>query len=459
MNVIWIVADTVRLDAVGAYGNKKIRTPALDEFASKGVRFNRHYAASFPTMPARADFFTGRWTMSYMQWEPLHRDEITLAEVIAAGDIDTAAIVDTPFFLRDGMGYDRGFLTFNEIPGHYYVAKRGGRHRMDVIDIRPTFRLEADCFAPQTFRRAMQWLELHYKDDFFLYIDTWDPHEPWNAPHFYTEMYWPGYDGEMMRPIYGYMKDYPEITDEYVKKAQATYFGEMTMVDVWVGNLLRQVENMGLMENTAIIFTTDHGYNFNEHGGLYGKMVFAHGEGLDDEKGEGAWARSPLFNEVTTIPLIIYMPGIKPAVYDGLTSAVDLMPTVLEMMGQEIPSRVEGQSLLPVVKDPTLPGRDWVVSSLPFVNAGDTDLSVDHVRRKSVTDSMSTVTTKEWSLLYDTAPGGSELFNVVSDPQQETNVISQHPEIARELHQILVRFMKDTKVPPRLMEPRLELRL
>ena len=459
MNVIWIVADTVRMDAVGAYGNEKMHTPALDALASKSVRFNRHYIASFPTMPARADFMTGRWTMSYMKWEPLPKDEVTLAELIAAKGINTTAIVDTPFFLRDGMGYDRGFLTFNEIPGHYYIAKGGGRRRMDSVDIRPSFRLEAHCFAPQTFAKAMQWLELHYKDEFFLFIDTWDPHEPWNAPNYYTDLYWPGYDGEIMRPLYGYMKDGKGITEEYVKKAHATYCGEMTMVDTWVGNLITQAEYMGLLENTAVIFTTDHGYNFGEHGGLYGKMVFAHGQGLDDKRGEGAWARSPLYNEVTTIPLIIYVPGIRPAVFDGLTSAVDLMPTVLDIMGLDIPSRVEGRSMLPIIKEPNLDCHEYVISSLPFINAGDTDLSVDHIRRQSITDSMSSITTKEWSLLYDTEPGGSELYYLESDPQQKKNVIHQHPDIARELHQLLVKFMIDTKVPQRLREPRLELRL
>jgi arylsulfatase A-like enzyme len=409
-------------------------------------------------MPARADFLTGRWTMSFMQWEPLPRNEITLPEVIAAAGINTTAIVDTPFYLRDSMGYDRGFMTFNEIPGHYYVAKGGGRQRMDAIDVRPTYRLEADCFAPKTFSKAMQWLELHYKDDFFLLVDTWDPHEPWNAPNYYTEMYWPDYKGEMIRPLYGYMKD-GNVTEDYVKKAHAAYCGEVSMVDTWVGNLLRQAENMGLMDKTAVIFSTDHGYNFGEHGGLYGKMVFAHGEGLDDKRGEGAWARSPLFNEVTRVPLMIYMPGIAPASYKGLTSAVDLMPTVLDMMGLTIPSSVEGRSLLPMMKDPAKRGRDYVISSQPFINKGDADQLVDHIKRKSICTSMSTITSGDWTLLYDPEPGGSELYNVKSDPLETKNVIRHHPDVAKELHKLLVKFMAETKVPRRLVEPRLELKI
>ena len=457
MNVILIIADTVRLDAVGCYGNGQMRTPALDKLASKGVKFNRHYISSFPTMPARADFLTGRWTMSYMQWEPLRRDEITLAEIIAQGDFTTAAIVDTPFYLRDGMGYDRGFMTFHEIPGHYYVAKGRGRKRMDAVDVRPSIRMEMNCFAPQTFQKAIQWLELHYKDNFFLLIDTWDPHEPWDPPNYYVELYWPEYNGELFRPLYGYLKDSPDITPEYVEKAKKCYMGEMSMVDTWVGHLLTHAENMGLMENTAIIFTTDHGYYFNEHGGLYGKMVFAHGKELDDERGEGAWARSPLYNEVTHVPLIIYAPGVKPGVYSGLTASIDIMPTILDLLGRPQPDRIQGHSLVPALHDLSTPGRDYVISSQPFINIGDSDLLVDHIKRKSIVNSMSTITTEKWSLLYDPEPGRSELYNLEEDPRELHNIISENKDVAKELHRIFVEFLKETRVPERLMKPRLNI--
>ncbi len=458
MNVIWIVSDTVRRDAVGAYGNEKMYTPALNTLASKSVRFNRHYVAAFPTMPARADFMTGRWTMSFIGWEPLPKSEVTVAELLSGKGINTAAIVDTPFFLRAEMNYDRGFATCEEIPGQHYLAKGSDPRFRRGLTMQSAVRIEADCFARQTILKAMQWLELNYKENFFLYIDTWDPHEPWNAPAYYTELYWPGYDGELIGPVYGYWQDRPGLTEEKVRKAQATYHGEVTMVDTWIGNLLRQVENMGLMENTAIIFTTDHGYYFGEHGGLYGKMVFSK-DPAPGKESIGVWARSPYYEEVTSLPLLIYVPNIPPATYDGLTSAIDLMPTVLDIMGQEIPSRIEGRSLLPMMKDPRLAGREYVFSSSAFVNPGDTDLSVDHVSRWAEKASMATVTTEEWSLLYDVEPGGSELYNLSSDPKQEKNVISRHPDVAHELHRLFVKFMRDTNLAKRLLEPRLELRL
>jgi arylsulfatase A-like enzyme len=466
MNVIWIVSDTVRRKDIGVYGNDKIRTPSIDSLAAKSIRFDRHYGASFPTMPTRADFMTGKWTLSFMQWTPIPPGHVLLAELLRDNaDVNTAAVVDTPFFLRDGMNYDRGFTTFNEIPDHYFVAKGGynpphSPYRK-LLERRPQYPLDSECFAPKTFMKAMEWLTLNYQEQFFLYIDTWDPHEPWNAPHYYTEPYWPGYDGEVIMPFYKNWRDEPGFTEEKLKKAHAAYCGEISMVDTWIGNLLRQAEYMGLMENTAIIITTDHGFYFGEHD-IFGKMVFANEDNIEPTgttRHPGAWARSPLYEEVAAIPLIVYLPGVEPGVYSGLTSAVDLMPTILDLFGQEIPAYVEGESLLPAVKNNAKPGREYVITGCPFINAGDTDQLVDHLLRKCVVPSMTTITTDEWSLLHDCESGGSELYNLKSDPEQKKNVIGQNHDIARNLHQYLVKFMQETSVPQRLQEPRLELRL
>jgi arylsulfatase A-like enzyme len=458
VNVIWIIADTLRRKDVGVYGNKIIITPSMDKLAARSIRFDRHYMASFPTMPARADFATGRWTLSYMQWEPLFPDEVTLAQLIRKGGIQTTAVVDTPFYLRNAMGYDRGFQTFFEIPGQYHQGQGKELFRGEAADIRAARRGEIDCFAAQTFSSAMRWLERHYRENFFLYIDTWDPHEPWDPPHYYTERYYPGYDDEIVRPLYGYWQQAPGFSEEKVKKAYAAYCGKVTMVDTWLGFFLTQLENMNLMKNTAVIFTTDHGYYFGEHGGLFGKMVFD----KDPKSGKnimGVWSKSPLYEEVSAIPLFIYVPNIQPFVYCGLTSAVDLMPTVLDILNLEIPPSVEGRSLLPGIKDNSVSGREYVISAHPFINPGDEIRSVDDVSRPASTHSSVTVTTDEWSLLYEVDPNRPELYHLKVDPEQKNNVIYQYPDKARELHQILVKFMGDTKVQKRMMEPRLHLRI
>jgi arylsulfatase A-like enzyme len=452
MNVIWIIADTFRKDAMGAYGNKKIHTPVLDDLASKSMRFNRHYAASFPTMPARADFLTGRWAFSFMSWEPLPAKQATLPQILTSKKVRTAGIVDTPFYLRNGMNYDRGFWDFQEITGQSTVFSRQKEFRAE-------WREESDRFAPRTFTASMKWLEKHYKENFFLYIDTWDPHEAWEAPNYYTELYWPDYDGEIIDPLYGYWQggpEAPEYAREKIKKAYATYCGEVTMVDTWIGYFLKRVENMNLMDKTAIIFTTDHGFYFGEHGGLFGKAcrVKASEDKLSQTDIAEVWVHSPIYEEVSAIPLMIYLPGSQPGTYDGLTSAVDLMPTMMDILGQPVPSFVQGRSLLQAVKNPSVPGRDFVVTGTFLGNPGETVRIVDDNTRKLSMASTPTITTAEWSLLCAVEPGLSELYHLTADPQQEHNVITKYPEKAHELHQAFVKFMQDTHVAEERFKPR-----
>jgi len=454
MNVIWIVSDTLRRDHVGCYGNDKIRTPALDALAAKSVRFDRYYAAGFPTLPTRADHFLGRWSICFMGWEPIPRGQITIAQVLNRCGYQTAAVADTaPLIGRNGMNYDRGFRSFMEIPGQVYGAAPGLAQ-----DYRRAWLHEADWPCPRTFTRAVEWLEWHRKEDFFLYIDTFDPHEPWEAPDYYTELYWPGYDGEQIEAPYCRWQDLPGFTEEMVKKGQATYCGEVTMVDTWVGHLLKHVENMGLMDNTAIIFTNDHGFYFGEHGGYFGKLTRENPNWtlhLDDP--EAVWTYSPLYEELVACPLLIYVPGVKPGVYNGLASAVDLMPTALNVMGQQIPPFVEGQSLLPGLQDTNLKGREFVISSHPFSNPHLADAKT----RRRIGGGLgadTTVTTEEWSLLYSLL-GPNLLFHLPSNPRQEKNVIGEHPDVARELHQLLIGFMRDYNVAPELIESRLELKI
>ena len=167
------------------------------------------------------------------------------------------------------------------------------------------------------------------------------------------------------------------------------------MVDTWLGFLLKYVENMGLLDKTAVIFTTDHGFYFGEHGGLFGKM---NGDWFPDgtlrpygEPGS-TWTHSPLFEEIVHLPLLIHAPGIIPGIYGGLSSAVDVMPTVLDLLGMEIPASVQGRSLAPGMRDTSVPGREYVVSSIPFANPGDPVHSVDNLLRPLADHPVTTIT-------------------------------------------------------------------
>ncbi len=135
------------------------------------------------------------------------------------------------------------------------------------------------------------------------------------------------------------------------------------------------------------------------------------------------------------------------------------MPTVLQIMGQETPQWVEGMSLLPRAHDRSVPGREFTVTTVPFANPGDPVSAVDNIRRRLATAPVTTVTADEWALVHSVSEGLSELYHLPSDPAQNQNVIFDNPQVARDIHQYLVKFMRDTNLPEALLKPRLELRI
>ena len=217
-NVVLVVSDTLRRDHLGCYGNRWIRTPSLDRFAEGAVVFDHAYEASFPTMPTRADLFTGNLTLTYMGWEPLGPDETTLAQLLREAGLYTMAVADTPFYVREGMDYDRGFTHFRWMPGQ----------EAQYLPCPPKRRGEMDYCAPRTFAAAEEWLEHNYKERFFLLVDTWDPHEPWNPPPHYVDPYLPDYDGRVVEPVYGKWRG--RVSERDLKVARACYAAEITMV-------------------------------------------------------------------------------------------------------------------------------------------------------------------------------------------------------------------------------------
>jgi len=239
------------------------------------------------------------------------------------------------------------------------------------------------------------------------------------------------------------------------------------MVDTWLGYLLRRIENMGLMENTAIIFTSDHGFYFGEHGGLFGKMVYEMGQDgeypkLDDWDKQvqgGIWAYSPLYEEIVNIPLLISIPGIPAGVYKQVTSAVDVMPTVLDLLACDILEYVEGLSLLPKINDSATSGREFTISSIPFANPGDPVRSVDNFLRMLKVPTVTTITSETYALLYSPEAEQSKLYDLSLDPGQLHDIISDQPDVGKELHQYLVKFMRDTHLADYLLQPRLELKI
>lgn len=438
MNIIVIISDTVRRDHLGCYGNKSIRTPNLNRFAETCVQFDNCYVTSFPTMPMRADLFTGKFTFAYLGWKPLPPDEKTLAEILGKVGYTTLAAVDVPFFIRDGYGYDRGFKDYQWILG-----QGGERER-----INSERRYEEDYCPAKTMTAAEKYLEHYYKQKLFLYVDTWDPHEPWDPPSWYVEPYYPGYDGRVVEPCYWDWRE-KGLKEEDIKVAHACYCGEITMVDRWVGRLLDRIKSIGLWENTAIVFTSDHGFYFGEHG-YFGKTRETTGATLRESRSY----QSPLYREITRVPLLIYVPGIKPRKVKAMVSSVDIMPTLLELAEVEIPETVQAKSLGSLIRGEKDTFRDFVISSLPLYNPGETTKIVDNWLRSVEEPHFSTVTTPKWTFLYSTENSPAQLYNIENDPKESQNVIGKNWQVAQALHREFVTVLEKVGTDEDHLAPR-----
>ncbi len=455
MNIILLVADTFRRDHLPVYGNLSVRAPHLTDLANQSLIFDDCFAASFPTVPARADIMTGRYTFTYLDWAPLPQTEITLAQQLNNAGYLTFGIADTPFLLRNGYGYDRGFQDFAWIRG-----QRSGPEHDDVVMRR---RSEQDYFAPMTLRGAADWLERHHRERFFLYIDTWDPHEPWDPPEYYIRPYYADYTGENIAPNYWDWRE-DGFTEKDLEIAHACYCGEISMVDRWFGVLLERLTTLNLLSNTAIFFTSDHGFYFGEHN-QFGKRRFRWPGNLPLEEGfargmtlgQGFTYRSPLHNEVTRVPLFAYIPQTAPKRIRGLASLPDLMPTILALAGAEIPQTVQAHSLLPLIQGQTSSGHDLAVTSAPFEEVGNVSKTVDDQGRETLEISPSTVTDGTWDLLYAVQGAPIELYRTLEDPGHKQNVFAEYPDAATALHAKFVNWLERVGTKEKFLAPRRKL--
>ena len=457
-NIVVIVSDTFRRDHLGAYGNAAIRTPYLDSFARSAVMFDHHVISSFPTMPARADILTGTFSYTHMGWEPLPAHLPTLPGLLSRAGYLSMGIVDTPFFIRNGYSYDRGFDDF------IWVRGQGDDTRPhERSDYRATWTCEADRLVARTVSAAENWLERHYKEAFFLYVDTWDPHEPWDAPAYYTALYRPDYDGRQIYPAYSKWQE-AGLSGDDVALAHSTYCGEVTMVDFWIGRLLAKLDVLGLRDNTYVFFVSDHGFYFGEHG-YFGKAEWFHDAEATITEGTVApswlpqsWLLtvgwSPLYQELTRVPLVVRGPGLAPGRRAALTTAPDLAPTILALAGTEQPATMQGVPFLDV-----LSGKDehrpFVISSWPLYFAkGEITTAVDSRPRRIASYMPLTVTTRARSLIVGGPAEDPELYDLENDPHERENMWEVHTGEGTALCERAIAFLDQCGTPEAYLAPR-----
>jgi arylsulfatase A-like enzyme len=357
MNVILVLIDTLRRDYLSAYGPAPLQTPAFDHLASMGVAFERHFVGSYPCMPARRDLWTGRFEFPFRGWGPLLPADTTLPQLATAAGVRTMLITDHYHLFQPGAGnYHFGFDGWEFIRGqeddHWatdpvevpWPAEREQKlHRRWERYWRNTarwragqcWRREEDAFAAQTFSAAIRWLRANAgaRDPFFLLVDCFDPHEPFDPPQEYRRAVGAP-DDAIPWPIYGRADRY---TAADLVGIRRLYAGEVAFVDAWFGRFLQVCEDTGRLNDTVLLVTTDHGHLFGEHG-MIGKPSSVHGD-------------SNVYRPLAHVPLLAYHPAARGAGArcGALTQTVDLYPTVLEVLGVRGPGEraPQGRSLIP----------------------------------------------------------------------------------------------------------------
>jgi len=449
MNVILVMSDSFRRDHIGAFGNDWIRTPALDRFAGQSTVFPNFRMGSYATIPQRTDMLTGRFSYADRPWQALKPDDVVLAEVLAAAGVATYAAADTPHLFRSAqLTFMRGFDGFHWSRGSegdiwwtdYYGEKDfelptgKGRVRFSPKRWRDLWSQgqrrtkELDWVTPQTFQAAIEWLTRNSRrDDFFLYVDTFDPHEPWDPPRWGRDLYLPDAKGIPFGwAEYGSAKQYGRYE---LRHLQALYAGECTIVDRWFGRLMDTVELLGLTENTMVIFISDHGHylGYPNDGGQIGKAA---GYRKSDGKMASADADvfTPLLDSVSNPPFMVRLPGqTRGAVCNALAQPPDVMPTILEFMNTDVPDTVQAPSLMPLLRGEKTKMRSTTVTACH--------------------NAFAQISDKRW--LYGVWPHDNppRLYDRRADPDQKHDVLRKNRDVAQQLHRKLIRQMRQLESP------------
>jgi arylsulfatase A-like enzyme len=320
-NVILISLDTLRAQSMGCYGFKKETTPFLDQFAREGVLFENMCSASTSTPPSHMSIMTGLYLSVHgvLNQEVLDRGITTLPEMFSAADYATGAVTENGFLVRQ-MGFGRGFDDYYEIKDVLLFDKL----------------LLAGGFARDVFERGKSWIREKSAQKFFLFLHTYEVHDPYLPPPPYDTMFLDTPDDyrEHLKKFRQHLGriDTRQFPPEFIR---AQYEGEIRYVDALVKDLIAFIREQGLAEKTLIIITSDHGEQLFERNNIVGHGYYT-------------------FDTESHVPFIMWMPGTIPA---GVriphqASNVDILPTVAEFLHLEVKGSVQGMSLLPLLRTP-----------------------------------------------------------------------------------------------------------
>ncbi len=313
-NVILISIDSLRADHLSVYGYPRATSPTIDDLAARGVVFRRTSSTTAWTLPAHISMLTGRSLLGHgvvSDDRMLTSDVPTLAESFRGAGYTTGAIVSAPY-VEARYGFSRGFDHYDDRTIRF--ASHGESY--DGVT------------APTLQRAADAWLSANADRRFFMFLHYWDVHYDYAPGAPYDTMFDPDYEGEIDGGNFYFNaavnRHMPRRDLEHVV---ALYDGEIRLVDDHLGLLRKSLQRLGIADRTVLVVTADHGEEFFEHG----------------RKGH----HRSLYDEIIRVPLVLHVPGVAPTrpVVDMEASIIDIVPTVLSLVGIRVPAGVEGVDL------------------------------------------------------------------------------------------------------------------
>jgi arylsulfatase A-like enzyme/tetratricopeptide (TPR) repeat protein len=364
LSVLLVTIDTLRADALGAYGKRDAGTPWIDRLAREGVRFADVHAHNVVTLPSHANILSGRYPQHHGVRDNsgfrFPRDAPTAATLLEAAGWRTGAFVSA-FVLDSRFGLDAGFDAYDD--------KLGGAeiHTAFLVPDRP---------GALTVEAARAWLEAGGRGRSFCWVHLYEPHFPYAPPE----------------PFASRFRD-------------QAYQGEVAAADAALEPLLRPLLEKGAAARTLVVLTSDHGESLGEHG----------------ERSHGIFA----YEATLRVPLILWAPGLlRPRVVTSPASHVDVLPTLLDAVGQRLPEGLDGRSLLAAAS-----GRPSEPEAVYF-------------------EALSASLNRGWAPLHGVLAGGlkyvdlpePELYDLARDPAESQNRAAAQPGDLERLRAVLGRL-------------------
>lgn len=449
-NILLIMADQLRRDALGCYGNTQIHTPNIDSIALNGSTFDNHFIQNPVCSPSRCTILTGRYPRNHGTRDngiPLRDEEVTVAQVLQQSGYRTAAIGKMHFTTQfrpkvneeddwpaDRYGFEVVHTTSDTKTGEYLDwLKTASPADYDIVKMQGERKAREDRASaadkdlsgpPQVYPSAVQprfhqsaWIadrtidlirEATPEKPFFALCSFVDPHHPFDPPEPYASMYDPdrlapplAREGELTdkpphfllhRTGHGFSNekyDYRSLAPHAWGQVKAAYYGMISLIDDNIGRILAALREKGIENDTLILFTTDHGEMLGDHGLLF-KGPF-------------------LYDCLIAAPLMMQWPGVLPkgARFRQITEHVDLMPTLLDCAGVLPPNGVQGMSMLPILHGDSGAGRAYALTEF---NCYDWGLS------------LKALTGRDYKLTYYAGEPYGELYDRRADPQEFVNL-------------------------------------